>query len=156
MPIQIFISHSVAPRELAIVNTVADVSASNGVVPIISLRDWDPTVTIPSYITSQIDSSNYVMGIVTQNGHHLDWVNAEIAYSKKVKIPVFIVADVGLKIPSQLKVVYIDRTAPLKTISTVSAEIQKLISDEKTKNLVGRLVIGGLILLLLTSLKGEQ
>jgi len=155
MAVQIFISHSVAPRELAIVNTVADVAASKGAVPIISHRDWDPTVTLPSHVASQINSSNYVIGIVTQNGHHLDWVNAEISYSKKASIPVLVVADASIEISPQYKAIGIDRTAPLKTISIVSAEIQKLISDEKAKNVVGGLVVGGLILLLLTSLKGE-
>jgi hypothetical protein len=155
MALQIFISHSVAPKELAIVNTVADVAASKGAVPIISHRDWNPTVTLPSHIASQISSSNYFISIVTQNGHHIDWVNAEIAYSKRVNIPVLIVADAGIKIPPQYKVIRIDRTAPLKTISIVSAEIQKLIKDEKSRSLVGGLVISGLILLFLTSLKGE-
>jgi len=155
MAIQIFISHSVAPRELAIVNTVADVAASKGAVPIISHRDWDPTKALPSHVVSQIRSSNYIISIVTQNGHHLEWVNAEIAYSKKVNAPLLIVADVGVKIPLQYKIIRIDRTAPLKTISIVSAEIQNLISDKKIKSLVGGLVIGGLILIFLTSLKGE-
>jgi len=155
MAVQIFISHSVAPRELAIVNTVADVAASKGAVPIISLRDWDPIVTLPSHVASQINSSNYVIGIVTQNGHQLDWVNAEISYSEKVNIPVLVVADASIEISPQYKAIRIDRTTPLKTISIVSEEIQKLISDEKAKNLVGGLVIGGLILLLLSSLKGK-
>jgi len=155
MAIQIFISHSVAPRELAIVNTVADVAASKGAVPIISHRNWDPTGTLPLSVKRQIKSSNYVIGIVTQNGHHVDWVNAEITYSQRANRPVLIIADKGLKISPQYKVILIDRTVPMKTISTVSIEIQKLIKDEETKNLVGGLVIGGLILLLLSSLKGE-
>jgi|RifCSP16_2_1023846.scaffolds.fasta_scaffold66095_2 hypothetical protein len=155
MAVHIFISHSVAPKELAIVNTVAEIAASKGGIPIISHRNWNPTATLPSYIASQIDLSNYVIGIVTRNGHQRDWVNAEIAYSKKANKPVLLIADANIRISPQYKAIRINRTAPLKTISTVSAEIQRLISDEKTKNLVGGLVIGGLVLLLLTSLKGE-
>ncbi|HBR09952.1 TIR domain-containing protein [Candidatus Bipolaricaulota bacterium] len=141
--------------ELAIVNTAADVAASKGAVPIIAHRDRNPTGALPSSINTQIESSNYVIGIMTQNGHHIEWVNAEIAYSQKVNKPVFIIADKGLKVSPQYKVIRIDRTAPLKTLSTVSIEIQKLIKDKEIKNLIGGLVIGGLIFILLSSLKGE-
>jgi len=57
MAIQIFISHSVAPRELAIVKTVADVAASKGAVPIISNRNWNSTGPLPLSIERQIKSS---------------------------------------------------------------------------------------------------
>lgn len=144
--IQIFISHSVAPRELAIVNAVADVAASKGAVPIISYRNWDPIGILPGYIESQITSSNYVIGIITNNGHHLDWINAEIAYSQKMNRPILVLADEGINISSQDQIIRIDRTNPMKTLFLVSAEIQRLIGDEEVRNLVGGLVIGGLIL----------
>jgi len=99
--------------------------------------------------------SNYVIGIVTQNGHHLDWVKREIICSQRTNRPALIIADKGLKISPQYKVIRLDRVVPMKTISTVSIEIQKLIKDEETKNLVGGLVIGGLIILLISSLRGE-
>lgn len=155
MAIQIFISHSVAPRELAIVNVVADIAASKGVVPIISHRDWIPNEKLPLHVESGISSSNYVIGIVTQNGHHLDWVKAEISYAKKLNKPILILADVNIKIPSEYKVIYINRRAPFETISITSSEIQKLINDEKIRYIIGGFIITGLVLLLLFSLKGE-
>ncbi len=155
MPTQVFISHSVAPRELAIVNSVADVAVSRGAVPIIPDRDWTPDVKLPPRIESQINSSSFVVGIVTSDGHQLDWVNSEMGYGMVVKKPIIALADADVTIPPEFRVIRIDRADPLGTIAAVSAEIQRRIRDERTKKLFGGLAIGGLVLLLLASLKGE-
>lgn len=152
---QIFISHSVAPRELAIVNSVADVAATKGATPIIAFRDWLTQAGPPSYITSQIASSDYVIAIITQEGHHVDWVNAEIAHARRLNKPLLIVADTTIGISAEYKVIRINRTNPLETLSNVSTEVERVVGDEKTRNLVGGILIGGLVLLLLASLKGE-
>jgi hypothetical protein len=154
MAIQIFIAHSVAPRELAAVSVVADTTASKGAVPIISLRNWDPKL-MPPGVKTQIDSSNYVIAIVTRYGRQLDWVNAEIAYSQEVGRPILIVADEGIPIPPQYNIIRINRSEALRTLSAVSRKIQEWVDDEETKKLLRGLVVGGLVLLFLTSSKGE-
>lgn len=154
MAVQIFIAHSVAPRELAAVSAVADTTASKGAVPIISLRNWNPR-SMPPSVKSQIDSSNYVIAIVTRYGQQLDWVNAEIAYSQEVGKPILIVADEGIPIPSQYNTIRIIRAEALRTLSTVSRKIQEWVDDEETNKLLRGLAVGGLVLLLLTSSKGE-
>lgn len=155
MAVRIYISHSVAPRELAIVNSVADAAASNGAVPIIPHRDWGPESTLPERIRSQIDSSDFVIAIVTRNGRQLDWVNSETGYGMAAKKPTLVLADQDVTTPPELGAIRIDRTDPLGSISLVSAEIQKMATDKTMKYLVGGVAIGGLVLLLLASVKGE-
>ena len=152
---QIFISHSVAPKELAIVNAVADVIASRGALSIIAYREWNPNAVLPPHILSQLSSSHFIIAVITNTGHHIEWVNAEIAYSTKMNKPILILADEGINISSNYKVIRINRLDPIKTISEASNEIQSLISDKKIEELVTGLAIGGLILILLTSLKGK-
>jgi hypothetical protein len=154
MAVQIFIAHSVAPRELAAVSAVADTTASKGAVPIISLRNWDPK-SMPPGVKAQIDSSNYVIAIVTRYGRQLDWVNAEIAYSQGAGKPILVVADEGIPIPPQYNTIRINRAEALRTLATVSKKIQAWVDDEETNKLLRGLAVGGLVLLLLTSSKGE-
>ena len=102
MPVQVFISHSVAPWELALVNSVADVAAQRGAIPTIPDRAWDSSVeSLPHRIAALIQSSDYVIAIATHGGQHIGWLNEEVAYSRQLSKPSLVVADEGIPVNQQ-------------------------------------------------------
>ena len=150
MPVRVFISHSVAPWELALVNSVADVTAQRGATPTIPDRAWKPSVdSLPSRIAAQIQASDYLIAIATQWGQHLDWLNQEVMYNQQLSKPSLIVADAGIPLAPEYDCIRIDRANPLATLIHVSNRIQGLIQDHQTQALMRGLLITGLALLFL-------
>ncbi|MDI6839550.1 MAG: toll/interleukin-1 receptor domain-containing protein [bacterium] len=157
MSIRIFISHSVAPRELALVDAMAEEVARRGAVPFIPRRDWKPDNVVPEDIKKEIKKANYIIAIASQEGHHSQWVNTEVVYGQNLtpRKPLLLVADAKVPINSSCKKIVINRSNPLSTISEVSQRIQRLIQDKKTQDLLTGFLVGGLILLFLYSLKKD-
>jgi len=152
MSVRVFLSHSVAPWELALVNSVADVAAQRGAIPTIPDRVWDPSVEeLPDRIKVQIQDSEYLLAIASQWGQHLAWLNQEVAYSRQLSPPrpSVIVADAGITIPPGYDCIRMDRANPLTTLAQVSQHIQRLVQDKQTQALLRGLLIGGLALLFL-------
>ncbi|MFQ6089528.1 MAG: toll/interleukin-1 receptor domain-containing protein [Candidatus Methanofastidiosia archaeon] len=157
MPIRIFISHSVAPRELVLVNAMAEEAARRGVTPSIPDRDWVPNNRIPKRIRRQIEDSDYIIAIASERGHHSQWLNAEIIYNQRLSSPkpLLLVTDATIQVDPSYERIIINYSNPLGTISEVSHRIQRLIQDKNAQNLVAGVLIGGLTLLLLYSLKED-
>lgn len=155
MAVRVFLSHSVAPWELALVNGVADIAAQQGAVPIIPDRDWNPQSGAPRRVAKQIDDAHYIIAIASQFGHHLDWLNQELICGQKFSKPSLIVADADVKVVPDYNCIRMDRMDPWATFAQVSQHIQDLVQDRQTQNLLTGLLIGGLALLFLSSLKGE-
>jgi hypothetical protein len=152
MVIRVFISHSVAPRELALVNSVADIVAQRGAIPVIPDRTWNPiSEDVPERIAVQIRDSDYVVGIASQWGHHAEWLNKEVAYGRLLQPakPTLVVADREITIAPAYECVRMDRTNPLATLGEIERRIQGLVSDQQTQNLLRGLLVGGLVLLFL-------
>lgn len=155
MSVRVFLSHSVAPWELALVNGVADVAARQGAVPIIPDRDWNPQSEVPQRVVKQIIDADYIIAIASQFGRHPAWLNQELAHGQKLSKPSVVVADADIQVVGGYKCIRIDRKNPWATLSQVGQQIQDLVQDRQTRNLLGGLLIGGLALLFLSSLKGE-
>lgn len=150
MSVRVFISHSVAPWELALVNSVADVAAQRDAIPTIPDRAWDPSVgELPDRIAAQIQHSDYVISIASQWGQHLAWLNQEVMYSQQLSKPSLIVADAQIAIPPEYDCIRMDRANPLTTLAQVSQHIQRLVQDKQAQALLRGLLIGGLALLFL-------
>lgn len=152
MSVRVFISHSVAPGELALVNSVADVTAQRGAIPVIPDRSWNPlSEKLPERIAVQIRDSDYVIGIASQWGHHLEWLNQEIEHSRQLSPPKpsLIVADREIAVAPEYQCIKMDRSNPFKTLAQVGIEIQRLVHDSQAQSLLRGLLIGGLILLFL-------
>lgn len=154
---RIFISHSVEPKELVLVNIMAEELAQLKVTPTISDREWQ-TNEIPRRIRKQIEDANYMIGIITDKGHHFPWFNAEIIYSQKLspKKPLLLVADASIQVDPSYESIIINRRNPLNTISEVSRKIKRLIQDKETQNLIAGILIGGVALLLLHLSREDQ
>lgn len=153
----IFISHSVAPKELALIDAMAGEVLRRGERPIIPRRDWNPDNAIPEDIRTQIRDSNCIIGIATQGGHHYPWLNVEVSYSQELNPPrpLILVADAEVPINPSYQRIVINRNNPFGTISEVAQRIQRLVQDRDTQNLITGLVVGGLILLFLYFLTKE-
>lgn len=155
MSVRVFISHSVAPWELALVNGVADVAARRGAVPVIPDRDWNPQAGVPKHVGKQIIDAEYIIAIASQFGRHLDWLNQELIHGRRLSKPFLIVADDGIPVDPSYNCIRLDRMDPWTTLTRVSQHIQTLVQDRQTQNLLGGLLIGGLALIFLSSLKRD-
>jgi hypothetical protein len=152
MPVRVFLSHSVAPSELALVNGVADAAAQRGAIPAIPDRAWNPSVEeLPDRIKAQIRESAYLIAIASQWGQHVTWLNQEVTYSRQLSPPrpSVVVADAQIEIPPGHDCIRMDRANPLATLAQVSQHIQRLVQDQQTQALLRGLLIGGLALLFL-------
>lgn len=152
MPVRVFLSHSVAPWELALVNGVADAAAQRGAIPTIPDRAWNPSVEeLPDRIKAQIRESTYLIAIASQWGQHFDWLNQEVTYSRQLSPPrpSVVVADAQIATLSGHDCIRMDRTNPLATLAQVSQHIQRLVQDQQAQALLRGLLIGGLALLFL-------
>ena len=155
MSVRIFISHSVAPQELAIVAQVADVATNRGAEPIIAYRDWSPEkkINARSHIATQIRSSDYLIAIATLGGQHLEWVNQELDYNLHLQPPkpVLIIVDEGIPVTQGYgyDVIFINRRQPFLTLALVGQRIQQVVKDKATQQILQGFLIGGLALMFL-------
>lgn len=153
MAFKVFISHSVAPRELGIVYAIANAGAKWGASPFIPDRDWDPKDGIPKRIQPHLKGTDYILAIATSSGFQLEWLNREVKEGGKVGKPLLIIADRGIKIPQGLPRIWIDRANPAKTVHKVSEHLAKFGKDKKTKELLTWIGVGGILFLLLRGSK---
>ncbi|OGF67285.1 MAG: hypothetical protein A2Y62_03275 [Candidatus Fischerbacteria bacterium RBG_13_37_8] len=110
---------------------------------------------MPAHLQSQINSSNYVISIITHNGKHGKWVDKEIAFGSQKNKQILFLADADITINQRYQVIRIDRSDPFKTLVSVSEKIQRAISDKAAENLIEGLAIGAIILLILSSIKDK-
>lgn len=152
---KVFISHSVTPKELGIVYTIANESAKRGASPFIPDRDWNPNDKIPIRIQNNLKNSDYLLAIATSSGFQMEWLNREIEEASKNRKPLLIVADEGIEVPSEYHRIWIDRTDPTKTLHQISEHLENFGKgkDRKTKELLTWIVLGGLLFLLLLGSK---
>jgi|GEM_PF-5265540 len=146
---KIFVTHSVAPWELAIVNGVADAVAKRGATPFFPYREWNPK-RIPRAVSAQIKEADYIIAIATKDGQHLDWVNRELAYNLRLSPPkpVLVLADHGSSVMSGYDVIRIHREKPFLTLALVGERIQKLVEAKRNQKILQGFLVGSLLLLL--------
>jgi len=136
---------------------MAEEAARRGAVPSIPNRDWEPDRVIPRRIQNQIADSDYIIAIASQGGGHIAYLNKEIAYSQSLtpRKPLLLITDPTIQVNPSYERIIINRGNPLSTISEVSQRIQRLIHERNTQNLLTGILVGGLTLLLLYSLKED-
>jgi len=153
MPFKVFISHSVAPRELGIVYAIANEAAKKGTEAFIADRDWDPKGEIPVHVLPNLRGADYVLAIATSDGFQLEWLNREVSAASVEKKPALIVADRGLEIPAGLTQIQIDRDNPATTVRQVAEHLERFGRDRETKKSLAWIAVGGLLFLLLLGTK---
>lgn len=144
----IFFSHSVSPKEFAIVCAIAEESVDKGVFPLIPDRNWECRKNIPVRISNQIKKANCIITIATKNGNYLPWVNKELSLAKKNQIDIIAMVDKNITVAKDIKKITIDRDNPIKSIREISQQIDEYKVNQESKKLLTWIGIGGLLFLL--------
>src|SRR4030042_2405515 len=153
MAFRIFISHSVAPKELGIVYAIINEGSKRGVVPFIPDRSWNPSEGLTDRVSSSIKDADFLLAIATGSGMHLDWLNKEILQASLLGKPLLIIVDDTISMPDDMKHIKIDRANPSKTINEASRILEQYGKDKESKELLTLIGIGGLLFLLLMGVK---
>lgn len=151
MEFSVFISHSVAPRELAIVYALAEEAAKRGLSPFIPDRDWDPRADLPSLIRSAIDKCHAMVVIGTNFSRHPDWVIRESTEAGSK--PILFVLDPQWNVSGAVNRVNIDRSDLTATIRDTTQRLADMKLEKDLTNALTWLVVGGLLFTLFSENK---
>ena len=156
----VYISHIVSPWELAQVYVLARETERQGLQSFIPDRTWVPANGVPPSLTGVVAQAELILLFATLSGNHLEWVNQELAAAQGK--PVVAVAERGIKLTGidGRNIVEFDRSEDMAdALGLASARVGALRLQQRNKNLVTGLLVGGLVLLLLRGLQedgGEQ
>lgn len=138
-----FISHSVTDYEN--VEELADVLESYRIEPYIAERDIQYGGFLSEKIKINIDNSDAVLVIWTNNSRHSDWVNQEIGYAERAGKQIIPLVEKGVKVKGFLEGrEYVDMN-PYSMIETME-DIGEYFDDYKIEKeqMEALAVIGGL------------
>ncbi|WXG43950.1 MAG: toll/interleukin-1 receptor domain-containing protein [Promethearchaeati archaeon SRVP18_Atabeyarchaeia-1] len=151
MVFRIFLSHST--RDQGIVVTLANLMTKLGIEVLVAEWYLTPGSSLDEKVFQQIDESDSVVVLLTQNGVRSNWVNQELGYALKAGKPVIPLVEKGIaerQLGSLQGKEYIeyDPDQPQQSLTKASAFMNSLKLDKENRE-KGLLVIGGIVLLLL-------
>jgi nucleoside 2-deoxyribosyltransferase len=121
----------------------------------VSVAEWylTPGSRLDEKVFQQIDESDSVVVLLTQNGARSNWVNQELGYALKAGKPVIPLVEKGTaerQLGSLRGKEYIEYDAdhPQESLTKASTFMNSLKLDKENRE-KGLLVIGGIVLLLL-------
>lgn len=146
MAFKVFISHSVGPRELAIVYALAQEAAKRGISPVIPDRMWQPQQGVPERIVQQIKDCDDMVVFATQFGQHWDWVVKEVEVKGSARL---FISDGHFSYtgPADSKV-DINRLDLTSTIRQAAQRLESMSLAKEQKDALTWLVVGGLLFML--------
>ena len=153
MAFRVYLSHSVAPHELGAIYGMAELAERKGMQPIVPDRRWQ-RVTPPPRITELLGGLDAFVIIATRLGGDLERVNAELSEAVRLGLKpenVVSVVDEGIEPPQWGPVITIDRYNFRATMEQVVGTLERFQLDRTQRNLLGALIVGGLVALLLAS-----
>lgn len=147
MSFKIYVSHSVSPGELAAVYTLAEQVSRLGMEAFIPDRLWSPRQSLPTRISLQLRNAQNVVVFATSLGSHMDWVNRELTEWGRGKQTLAVI-DQGILVSGfpEEGLVHIDRDNITATVSEVAIKLAALKLEDKQREAVGWLALGGLLL----------
>jgi len=143
MTYKVFISYSVTDYEA--VEELADVLESYGIEPYIAERDLQYGGYLTEKIKNNIDNSDAILVIWTNNSRHSDWVNQEIGYAERAGKQIIPLIERGVKVKGFLEGrEYVDMN-PYNMIETMEG-VGEYLDDFKIEKeqMEALTVIGGL------------
>ena len=157
MPYKVFISHS--SRDQGIVISLANLLSKFGVKVFVAEWYLAPGEQIDTRIFKEIETSNCVVVLLTQEGIRSNWVQQEVGYAISKDRHIIPLVEKGTKVGDLAalqgkKYIEYDPYQPQKALIELSTYVNslKLKKEEQDKNL---LVAGGLLAFLLL-LSGSQ
>ena len=159
MAYKVFISHSTRDQQLVIM--LANLLTKFNIE--VSVAEWYliPGERLDKKVFSEIEKSNCMVILLTKKGIRSNWVQQEIGYSMKSKIPIIPIVEKGVK-PKELgslqgkEYIEYDPSKPQQALVKASTYVKslKLKKEDQEKAL---LVTGGIVaFLLLLMLTGEK
>jgi len=152
MPYNVFVSHSMAQEDHALLVGFHSLAAGKGLQTYFAERDWQPGTSLPDKIERAIRASDCMVVFLTRAGHHSKWVHQEIGFAQGIGLRRIPVVERGIDLTGfdlAKEYVGLDRTAPAQTLHNITTYLERLKTD-KERNGAG-LVLGGLIGLWLLS-----
>ena len=151
MAYKVFISHST--RDIGLVTSLANLLQRFGVEVFVAEWYLSPGQPLSQKVFEQIQSSNCIVVLLTQDGIRSNWVQQEIGYSLKGNKPVIPIVESGIEskdlgaLQGREYIEY-DSYNPQSALMKLSTYIKtlKLKKEEQEKTL---LVLGGLLAFLL-------
>ncbi len=154
MAFRVYLSHSVAPHELGAIYGMAQLAEGRGLQPIVPDRRWQ-RVAPPPRIAQLLEGLDAFVIVATRLGEEMEWVKAELSTALRLGLKpenVVSVVDEGIDVPwASGSVITIDRSDFQTTMEQVVGTLARLQLDRNQRNLLGALIVGGLVALLLAS-----
>lgn len=150
MSFKVFISHSVSPKELAIIYTLAEESMKKGMSPFVPDRIWNPEAKTPETIRQAIQECDSVVLFGTKYGAHLDWLKREWGEIKKYNKKVIALLDPEISLNGtelEINRVKIDPKQLSKTIKDAANYLESMKLKKNQEELLVWIVIGSLLFL---------
>ncbi len=151
MVYRVFLSHST--RDQGLVVSLANLLTKLGIE--VSVAEWylTPGSRLDEKVFKEIDESDSMVVVLTQNGARSNWVNQELGYALRAGKPVIPLVEKGVndrQLGSLQGKEYIeyDSDQPQQSLTKASTFVNSLTLEKENKE-KGLLVIGGIILLLL-------
>lgn len=156
MSFKVYVSHSVSPRELAAVYTLAEQVSRLGMEVFVPDRLWSPHQPLPARISPHLKNAQSMVVFATSLGSHMDWVNQELSEGGRSKQTLAVI-DRGVLVSGfpEEGLVYIDRGNITATVSEVASKLASLKLKKDHREAVGWLALGGLLLLSLLASQKE-
>ena len=158
MAYKVFLSHSTRNKGLVI--ALSNLFSKFGTEVFVAEWYLTPGETLDKKVFDQIEKSNLVVVLLTQNGIRSNWVNQEIGYSIDQNKPIIPLVEKGIKSEDLgalqgKEFIEYDPNLPQEALIKLSTYVKslKLKKDENEKAL---LIAGGLLAFLLLISKGEK
>lgn len=160
MAYKVFISHSVNDYED--VENIADLLEDYGIDTYIAERDPQYGKYLTDKIMVNIDNSDAVLVLWTNNSHHSDWVNQEIGYAVKAGKKIIPLIEKGVRVKGFLEgreYLNMDSYNMIETMEDVGDYLEEYKSEKEQAEalaVIGGLAVGILGLAALSNLLNEN
>jgi hypothetical protein len=158
MAYKVFISHSVRDQSLVIL--LENLLSKFGISVFVAEWYLSPGEPIDKKVFEQIESSDCIVVLLTQNGIRSNWVQQEIGYSLKLNKPIIPIVEKGINSQDLgalqgKEYIEFDLFQPWEALNKLSTYVMslKLKKEEQERNLF--FLVGVLIIFLLFSFKSQ-
>ncbi|MFC1786843.1 toll/interleukin-1 receptor domain-containing protein [Halobacteriota archaeon] len=137
MVYKVFISHST--KDMDIVHELCISLEFVEIEPYVSEYDPEPGEELSQKIKNNIDDSEYVVALLTDDGIRSQWVNHEIGYADKAGKKIIPIVEEGVKVSGFLKskeYIRFNRSAPSEAFDIIMSRLQNLKIGKKKKKYV--------------------
>jgi hypothetical protein len=152
MPYNVFVSHSMAQEDHALLMGFHSLAGARGLQTYFAERDWQPGTSLPDKIERAIRVADCMVVFLTRAGHHSKWVHQEIGFAQGIGLRRIPIVEQGIDLTGfdlAKEYIALNRLAAAQTLHNLAAYLEKM-KTEKERNQAG-LVVGGLVGLWLLS-----